>query len=53
MWLTNVIEQVGPDATKEQLKEFLWNTLKSGQVRDIKEPSIGEGGGGWLIRGRA
>lgn len=32
VWLTKVIEQVGPDATKEQLKEFLWTTLKNGQV---------------------
>ena len=32
VWLTNVIEEVGPDATQEQLKEFLWKTLKSGQV---------------------
>lgn len=32
VWLTNVIQQVGPDATQEQLKDFLWSTLKSGQV---------------------
>lgn len=32
VWLTNVIELVGPDATQDQLKEFLWSTLKSGQV---------------------
>ena len=33
VWLTNVIKQVGPDASKDQLREFLWDTLKSGQVR--------------------
>ncbi len=33
VWLTNVIEKVGPDATQDQLKDFLWETLKSGQVR--------------------
>ncbi len=32
VWLTKVIEQVGPDVTQDQLKEFLWSTLKSGQV---------------------
>ena len=32
MWLTKVIEQVGPDVTQDQLKDFLWDTLKSGQV---------------------
>ena len=37
VWLTNVIEKVGPDATQDQLKDFLWDTLKSGQVK-----------GGWL-----
>ena len=33
VWLTNVIEKVGPDATQDQLKDFLWETLKSGQVK--------------------
>ena len=43
-WLTNVIKQVGPEATKEQLKEFLWTTLKSGQVRRGEGEREGEGG---------
>lgn len=34
MWLTNVRDQVGDEVTSEQLEEFLWSTLKSGQVRD-------------------
>lgn len=32
IWLTKVREQVGDDCTEEQMKEFVWNTLKSGQV---------------------
>lgn len=39
MWLTNVIEKVGPDATQDQLKDFLWETLKSGQVKGSHETS--------------
>lgn len=33
IWLTKVREQVGDNITEEQMKEFVWNTLKSGQVR--------------------
>jgi len=32
VWVTRLREQVGDDVTKEQLKEFIFNTLKSGQV---------------------
>ena len=32
IWLTKVREQVGDNITEEQMKEFVWNTLKSGQV---------------------
>ncbi|XP_064401146.1 probable citrate synthase, mitochondrial [Halichondria panicea] len=32
VWLTNVFEQVGSNVTKDQLREFLWSTLNSGQV---------------------
>lgn len=32
VWLTNVREKVGDNVTVDQMKEFVWNTLKSGQV---------------------
>lgn len=32
VWLTKVHEQIGDNVTEEQMKEFVWNTLKSGQV---------------------
>lgn len=32
MWLTKVAEEIGTNVTKEQLTEFLWKTLNSGQV---------------------
>lgn len=32
IWLTKVREQVGDNVTEDQMKEFVWNTLKSGQV---------------------
>lgn len=38
VWLTKVIEEVGPEATKDQLKDFLWKTLKSGQVKPFSLP---------------
>ncbi|EGD76179.1 citrate synthase [Salpingoeca rosetta] len=31
-WLTEVQKEVGEDFTDEQLKDFVWNTLKSGNV---------------------
>ena len=31
-WLNETREKVGDDATKEQLTEFVWDTLKSGRV---------------------
>ncbi|TPX62505.1 hypothetical protein SpCBS45565_g06996 [Spizellomyces sp. 'palustris'] len=31
-WTLKLREQVGPNATDEEIKEFLWKTLKSGQV---------------------
>ncbi len=34
VWLTNVFEQVGSNVTKDQLREFLWSTLNSGQVSE-------------------
>lgn len=38
--------QVGDDVTKEQMKEFVWATLKSGKVRCwMLEPCVQ---GGWL-----
>lgn len=32
LWLQKLREQVGDKATEEQLKDFIWKTLKSGQV---------------------
>lgn len=32
MWIQKLRQQVGDKYTEEQLKEFIWKTLKSGQV---------------------
>uniref|UniRef100_T1IYU2 Citrate synthase n=1 Tax=Strigamia maritima TaxID=126957 RepID=T1IYU2_STRMM len=32
VWLTKLQQQLGSDATDDQLKDFIWKTLKSGQV---------------------
>ena len=32
VWLTKVQEDVGKDVSKEKLRDWVWNTLKSGQV---------------------
>ncbi|KAB7500911.1 putative citrate synthase 2, mitochondrial [Armadillidium nasatum] len=32
MWLTKLRKEVGDDISEENLKEFIWKTLKSGQV---------------------
>jgi len=32
VWLTKIREQIGDNATEEQLSDFIWTTLKSGQV---------------------
>lgn len=32
VWLTKLQKQLGKDVSDEQLKEFVWKTLKSGQV---------------------
>lgn len=32
IWLQKLRQQVGDKATEEQLKDFIWKTLKSGQV---------------------
>ncbi|XP_023312775.1 probable citrate synthase 2, mitochondrial, partial [Anoplophora glabripennis] len=32
VWLQKIRQQVGDKATEEQLKDFIWKTLKSGQV---------------------
>lgn len=32
VWLTKLQEQLGGEVSNEQLKEFIWNTLQSGQV---------------------
>jgi len=32
VWLTKVREEIGDNVTEEQMKEFVWTTLKGGQV---------------------
>ncbi|XP_038045249.1 citrate synthase, mitochondrial-like [Patiria miniata] len=32
VWITKLQEQLGGEVSDDQLKEFIWNTLKSGQV---------------------
>ncbi|XP_071955171.1 citrate synthase, mitochondrial-like isoform X2 [Antedon mediterranea] len=32
VWITKLREKLGGDVSDDQLKEFIWNTLKSGQV---------------------
>lgn len=32
VWVTKLRETLGGDVTDEQLRNFIWNTLKSGQV---------------------
>jgi len=32
VWLQKIRQQIGDKATEEQLKDFIWKTLKSGQV---------------------
>ena len=32
VWLTKLRAEIGDDVTEDQLKEFIWKTLKSGQV---------------------
>ncbi|GBO06590.1 putative citrate synthase 2, mitochondrial, partial [Araneus ventricosus] len=31
VWLTKLQKELGPDVTEDQMKEFVWKTLKSGQ----------------------
>lgn len=32
MWLQKIYQTLGNKATEEQIKDFIWKTLKSGQV---------------------
>lgn len=32
LWVTKLRSEIGDDVTEDQLKEFIWKTLKSGQV---------------------
>jgi len=32
VWLTKIRQEIGDNATEEELKEFIWKTLKAGQV---------------------
>lgn len=33
VWLTKLQKELGGEVTDDQLRDFIWNTLKSGQVR--------------------
>jgi len=35
VWLTKLQQQLGGEVSDDQLKEFVWKTLKSGQVSCI------------------
>ncbi|GJN23624.1 hypothetical protein PR202_gb11288 [Eleusine coracana subsp. coracana] len=37
LWIKSVIEETGSDVTTDQLKEFVWKTLKSGKVSKLYE----------------
>ncbi|XP_047336086.1 citrate synthase, mitochondrial-like [Impatiens glandulifera] len=39
LWIKHVVDECGENITKEQLKEFVWNTLNSGKV----VPGFGHG----------
>lgn len=36
MWLKRLLEEVGSEASNDKLREFIWSTLKSGQVYDVR-----------------
>lgn len=36
IWLTKLREKLGGDVTDQQLRDFIWSTLKSGQVLYLK-----------------
>ena len=36
VWLTKLKEELGSEVTAEQMKDFLWKTLKGGQVNRIR-----------------
>lgn len=35
VWITKLRETLGGDVSAEKLKDFIWKTLKSGQVREL------------------
>lgn len=37
VWLTKLLEQLGGEVSDEKMKEFVWTTLKSGQVSYLRE----------------
>jgi citrate synthase len=39
VWIQKVLKQVGENPSDEQIKSFLWDTLKSGQVRIVSSIS--------------
>jgi hypothetical protein len=40
LWIKSVIEETGSDVTTDQLKEYVWKTLKSGKVAYLSVMSI-------------
>lgn len=32
LWIKSVVEECGENVSKEQLKDYVWKTLKSGKV---------------------
>jgi citrate synthase len=40
LWIKSVIGETGSDVTTDQLKEYVWKTLKSGKVAYLTVISI-------------
>lgn len=40
LWIKSVMEETGSNITTDQLKEYVWKTLKSGKVADLKTSYI-------------
>jgi hypothetical protein len=36
LWIKSVIGETGSDVTTDQLKEYVWKTLKSGKVAYLR-----------------
>ena len=51
VWLTRLLNEMGSEMTNEQMVEYLWKTLNSGQVMGKMEVEIRVGGGLNLLQG--